>query len=102
MIHKITSVEEFDKHMQESQGNLLIKAGLSYCAPCKQVQPKFEEAANQLTIPCLEVVVDEVPDIRDRFFIKGVPLFVYFKDGETKKRHIGVMTTEEIIELTKQ
>jgi thioredoxin 1 len=99
---KINSVEEFDKLFEQHQGTLFIKAGLSYCQPCKDVSPAYEEASKQLTIPCLEVTVDDVPEIRDRFFIKGVPLFVYFKDGNVKRRVIGVKTTEELIDLTKE
>ncbi len=101
MITKIETIEQFDQIKEETKGNFIIKAGLSYCAPCKQVAPNFEQASRELDIPCLEVIVDEVPEIRDRFFIKGVPLFVYFKDGETKKRSIGIISKQEIVDLTK-
>mgnify|MGYP000704560933 CR=1 FL=1 len=35
---------------------------------------------------------------KQRYFVKGAPLLLYLKDGATKRRYIGVKTSEEILE----
>jgi thiol-disulfide isomerase/thioredoxin len=85
------------------QGNpkVIVKAGLSYCAPCKQVQPTFEQVAETLTdYVCVQVVADEVEGSAGFLKAKGVPLFVRFENAEQKRRMIGNLSYDELVKIT--
>ena len=59
-MRNITTLEEL-KEVVQGNPKVIVKAGLSYCAPCKQVQPTFERVAEVLTdYVCVHVVADEV------------------------------------------
>jgi len=98
MVHKLETLEQLDTFLQQTNGEGLIKVGLSYCAPCKELAPHFEEASEKTDLVFAEVTVDEFTDFKQRYFVKGAPLLLYLKDGETKRRYIGVKTSEEILE----
>ena len=102
MIHKITSVEQLDKLIEETGGNLFIKASLSYCHPCHMMQPIFEKVVAESS-PCVgaEVVVDEVPEVKGRLNVRGVPLFLYMKDGQAARRRVGEQTEQQLIDMFK-
>jgi thioredoxin 1 len=102
MIHKITSVEQLDKLIEETGGNLFIKASLRYCHPCHMMQPIFEKVASESS-PCVaaEVVVDEVPEVKGKLNVKGVPLFLYMKNGQTARRRVGEQTEQQLIDMFK-
>ena len=82
-------------------GHLFIKAGLSYCSPCHRMEPVLESVASEAPCTVAEVTVDEVLEAKSLLNVRGVPLFVYMKDGRTVRRRIGEMTAEQLKEMWK-
>lgn len=99
-MRNITTLEEL-KEVVQGNPKVIVKAGLSYCAPCKQVQPTFERVAEVLTdYVCVHVVADEVEGSAGFLKAKGVPLFVRFENAEQKRRMIGNLPFEELVKIT--
>jgi len=99
-MRSVTSLEEL-KQVVEGNEKVIIKVGLSYCAPCKQVQPTFEQVAETLTdYVCVQVVADEVEGSAGYLKAKGVPLFVRFGNGVQQRRMIGNLPYEELVRIT--
>jgi len=97
------NVKTLEELKQIVQGNdkVIVKAGLSYCEPCKQVQPTFERVAETLTdFVCVQVVVDEVEGSAGYLKAKGVPLFVRIENGEQKRRMLGNLPYDQLVKIT--
>lgn len=54
----------------------------TYCGPCKQLEPVFNEMSNDLPlVRFIKVNVDQCPDLKERFHIRAVPTLKYFRSG---------------------
>ena len=40
------------------------------------------------------------PDISQEYNIRGIPTFIYFEDGKVVNKQVGMMTIEQLKELT--
>ena len=43
--------------------------------------------------------IDDYPDIKDRYSIEGYPSFLVFKDGELKRRIVGMRSKQTLSDL---
>ena len=80
---------------------VLIKFGSNWCGPCKIVGKILEEI--QSTLPCkvYEVDVDENMELCGEYDITNIPVVMLFKSGEMLKKHVGLMSKEEIEQFVK-
>lgn len=84
------------KEIINSNTPVLIKFGSNWCGPCKIVGKTLEEI--QSTLPCkvYEVDVDENMELCEEYKITNIPVIMFFKSGEMLKKHVGLMSKEEI------
>ena len=89
------------KETINSNEPVLIKFGSNWCGPCKIVGKTLEEI--QSTLPCktYEVDVDENMELCEEYEITNIPVVMLFKSGEMLKKHIGLMSKEEIEQFVK-
>lgn len=66
-----------------SAGNVVVDFYGPNCGPCRSVSPTIDTLAQQYAgkVVFVKVNVDQFPDISNRFNIRGVPTFYFFKDG---------------------
>lgn len=70
---------------------VLVEFYADWCGPCKSVGPMVEELAQELKGKALviRINVDEEPKLAREHGVRGIPLFIAFKNGRETSREIG-------------
>ena len=65
----------------------LVDFFATWCGPCKAMQPVLDQLKTDLgdSIRILKIDVDKNQDVAEKFKVRGVPTFVFFKSGEMVK-----------------
>ena len=76
----------------------------SWCPHSQRFLPIFQEYAKSNPKQCLSIVIDDRPDLCDKYEIDYYPTVLLFRNGEVKKRldatpGIG-LTKKQLAELT--
>ncbi|RLI76728.1 thioredoxin [Archaeoglobales archaeon] len=88
--------ENFDKTIQENE-MVLVDVWAEWCAPCKAMAPVFSKLAEKYAnkIIFAELDADKNVEIIERFKIKAIPTYLFFKKGELIDVLVGAMPKEE-------
>lgn len=87
----------------------LVMFSASWCNPCKQAKPIFEQTAktiaetkNEFSDVYFQIIdIDENRKMAEEYDIKGVPTFMLIKDDEEVQRLVGAANVSKIQELLK-
>lgn len=90
--------ENFNEEVIESKMPIMVDFFATWCGPCKMLSPIIEQISDEYDgkICVKKVDIDESPDLAQKFEIMSVPMLVFFKDGEVKKRESGFMSKEQL------
>ncbi len=101
--HAIVNVTEstFDAEVLAADLPVLIDFWAPWCAPCLALMPAVESTAALYTgrLKVAKINVDQVPAIRERFGIRGIPHLVLMKNGEQVAVVRARTKTRLVIEL---
>jgi len=77
---------------------VLVDFWAPWCGPCRIVGPEMEKLARQESgsLVVAKLNTDEIPEVANRFGIRGIPTFILFKDGREFKRASGAMQAAQI------
>ncbi|CAJ1086012.1 thioredoxin-like [Xyrichtys novacula] len=85
MVQNVESLEEFQKILKDAGDKLVVvDFTATWCGPCKQIGPKFEEESknpDNKNVIFLKVDVDEAEDVSSHCAIKCMPTFQFYKNG---------------------
>ena len=83
-IHRIIEVTDLDDYrLLIKDKTCVVKFTANWCGPCKKIAPTFKELALSChDISFLEVDVDRADDISDLEKVQGIPMFLFFYQGE--------------------
>lgn len=94
-VEEITSREQFDRLINDlAKGNMLIVCEFfaTWCASCAQMTPVVSKwASNEYrsTVIFAKINVDQNEDLSNQYSIKGLPTFLFFKQGKEITRFTG-------------
>lgn len=95
--------ENFATEVEQSTKPVVIDVFATWCGPCQQVAPIFEEVASELgdTYKFAKLNIDDARDIAIKFNVSSVPTFVFIKNGEVVGSDGGYKNKEALTELIK-
>jgi thioredoxin 1 len=99
----IGSAEAFEKHVIQSEKPAVVDFWAEWCKPCHMVAPSVAKLAEKYDgkAGIFKVDVDDLPEIAQRFGVRGIPTLVYFKGGEEVERLVGARPYEQLEEALK-
>ena len=91
------SVEQVKRGFAE--GDALLKFTAKWCGPCQAVHPRFVELAQESSVPCYHVDIEEDEhELARNFGITKLPTFLRLRDGKEVSRVEGA-NLERVMDL---
>ncbi|TET06926.1 thioredoxin [Candidatus Dependentiae bacterium] len=92
--------ENFEKEVLNSPLPVIVDVYASWCGPCQQMAPIFEELEKELrdSYKFVRLNVDEGRDLSIQYGISSVPTFIFIKDKEVRGKETGYMSKEDLKE----
>lgn len=90
--------ENFSQEIEKSDKPIVIDVSATWCGPCQQMKPIFEQLAKELgdTYKFAELNVDEARDLAIKFNVTSVPTFIFMNNGEIKGKERGYMPANDL------
>jgi thioredoxin len=92
-------VELSDRDFARSieKGKYVVDFWAAWCGPCRMIAPIIEELAQERTdVRFAKLNVDQNPSTAAFFQVQGIPLLIFFKDGEERGRLVGAAPRPKI------
>lgn len=100
-VKEIESQQEFEKIIKTSPIPVIVDFYASWCGPCKQIAPIFEQKAKALSKDYLflKVNVDSVSSLAEKYSVRSMPTTILLKGGKEQARHVG---SSEIVQMLEE
>jgi len=101
----ITSIteENMKAEIEESKLPVVIDVYASWCGPCQQMNPIFEELAKEMgdSYKFVKINVDDARALSIKLGVTSVPTFVFMKNNEIKGKEVGYISKDVLKEKIK-
>jgi thioredoxin 1 len=77
----------------------LVDFWASWCGPCKQMAPNYEEVAEEMEdepIDFYKIDIQQHPELSEAFHVQSVPTLILVHDGEVLDTAIGALSSAQI------
>jgi thioredoxin 1 len=90
---------DFDGAVKD--GVVLVDFWAEWCAPCRRLAPMVDQLADDYTgrVTVAKVNIDDNPVTPNKFFIRGIPTLLLFKDGELKETIVGLAAKDDLVRV---
>lgn len=87
---------DFQTEVLNSSEPVLVDFSATWCGPCRVVAPIVDKLAEDYSskVKVVKLDIDDAPNVTQEYGIRGVPTFVFFKDGEEVDRWVGANRKE--------
>ena len=99
MVSNITD-DNFQEVIKGTDKLVLVDFWAEWCGPCKSLAPALEDASNDLgeKISVYKINIDDNPVTPAKYGVRGVPIIVFFKNGEEVDRQVGLLPKSKLYE----
>ena len=83
-------MRDFEQSVKD--GVVLVDFWAEWCAPCRRLAPTVDQLAEDYNgrVTVAKVNIDENPMTPNRFFVRGIPTLLLFKNGDLKETIVGL------------
>lgn len=88
----------FEADVLKSSKPVLVDYWAEWCGPCRMIGPIVEESAREYSdrLTVAKINVDENPQTATRYFVRGIPTLMLFKDGQPIATHVGSLSKGQL------
>ena len=95
--------EDFEQNLKSKERTFVLFYA-SWCPFSRAFLPIFQEYVKRNPNECMSVVVDDKPDLCDKYLIENYPTVILFKKGKVDKRLDAApgegLTKKQFMQLT--
>jgi thioredoxin 1 len=93
--------KELEKEILNSKKPVLLEIWSSWCLSCQAMKSTLEELEEDYKdkIKILKVNPDFNSAISSHYKVKGLPTFIFLKEGREIKREVGAKSKEELSKM---
>src|SRR6218665_3067980 len=101
---KHVSDASFEADVLQADTPVLVDYWAPWCGPCKMIAPLLDDAADrsQGRLPIVKMYLDDNPQTRAKFCIRGVPTLILFKDGQRAATQVGALGRAQLTQFLDQ
>lgn len=95
---EMISSDNFETEVLQSEIPVVIDFFASWCGPCQQVAPIFDELAKELaeTYKLVKINIDEERDLAIKYNVSSIPTFIFIKNGEVVGKEMGYIGKDDL------
>ena len=93
------TADNHDKEIKQSSKPVVLDIYASWCGPCQQMEPFFEELEKELShlYTFAKLNVDEGREISIKEYgVTSIPTIVFIKDGKVVGKEVGYMDKDTL------
>ena len=96
-VHEFTDAN-FESEVVKSGTPVLVDFWAEWCMPCRMLAPTIEAVAQQFAgkFKVGKVDTDGNRDTAMKFQISAIPTIILFKDGQVKKKFVGLTNKDDL------
>lgn len=95
MAHEFTDAS-FKSEVLDSDKLTVIDLWAEWCGPCRLMSPVIEELSSEYAGKAVvgKLNVDDNPEVPSNYNVRGIPTFLFLKNGELVDKVVGAQTKQ--------
>lgn len=101
MAEIVLTTESFEQEVLKSSLPVVVDFWATWCGPCQMLAPVLEEVAEELDgkVKVGKVNVDDQAVLAMEYKISSIPTLLLFENGEIKKKSLGFLPKDKLLEF---
>jgi thioredoxin 1 len=97
----ITSVDQFEKEVINSELPSMVDFWAPWCAPCQMISPAVEELSKEYEgkVNVVKVNIDEAKELSGKYGVMSIPNLLFFKGGDQVDQVIGSVEKDKLKDI---